>query len=159
MLEIERKYLVSSNNYRQEAFKKLSFKQAYLNSHPNRSVRVRIAGEQAWLTVKGKSDAEGLSRFEWEKEIPVKEAEALLHLCEPGGIEKQRFFVKNGDLCFEVDEFFGDNQGLILAEIELQSPDQEFDKPAWLGEEVTGDKRYYNSQLSKNPFKNWKKQK
>jgi adenylate cyclase len=156
MLEIERKFLVSSQDFRQAAFKKLSFKQAYLNSNPDRSVRVRIAGEQAYLTVKGKSDEAGLSRYEWEKEIPVSEAEELLKLCESGSIEKERYFVKNGELTFEVDEFFGENQGLILAEIELESKEQQFEKPTWLGEEVTGDKRYYNSQLSKNPYKNWK---
>ena len=155
MLEIERKFLVTSDEYKTEAFKSSEIKQGYLNSHPERTTRIRIQDNLAFITIKGKSSESGLSRFEWEKEIPVAEALELLKLCEPGVIEKTRYLVKSGEFTFEIDEFFGDNIGLEMAEIELTSEKDTFKKPAWLGVEVTGDKRYYNSQLSKNPFKNW----
>jgi len=157
MIEIERKFLVISDKFKTEAFKKVEIKQGYLNSHPERTTRIRVQDKAAFITVKGKSSDSGLSRFEWEKEIPVEEALELLKLCEPGVIEKVRYLVKAGEFTFEIDEFFGDNSGLVMTEIELRSEEDTFTKPAWLGEQVTGDKRYYNSQLSKNPFKNWGK--
>ena len=155
MLEIERKFLVKTDAFKAEAFRKHGIKQGYLNGNPERAVRVRIKDDTGFLTIKGKSDDTGTTRFEWEKEISREEAEALLKLCEPGVISKVRFLVKAGQHTFEVDEFFEENQGLLLAEIELQSATEDFNKPDWLGEEVTGDPRYYNSQLSKNPFKTW----
>ncbi len=157
MIEIERKFLVTSNKFKAEAFKSSEIKQGYLNSHPERTTRIRIQDKMAFITIKGKSSKSGLSRYEWEKEIPVDEASELLKLCEPGAIEKIRYFVKSEEFTFEIDEFFGDNKGLTIAEIELKSEEDTFEKPDWLGEEVTGDPRYYNSQLSKNPFKNWTK--
>ena len=154
-VEIERKYLVNSDCYKQLAYAHECIKQAYLSSHPGRSVRVRVKNNSAFITVKGKSSDNGLSRFEWEKEIAVRDAEELLLLCEPGAIDKIRYKVKHGEVVIEVDEFFGENDGLVLAEVEFESVSQEFAKPEWLGAEVTGDKRYYNSMLSKNPYKNW----
>lgn len=155
MVEIERKFLVRFNGFKKEAFRKEKISQGYLNSHPERTVRVRTKGEKAFITIKGKSNATGLSRYEWEKEIPILEAEELLKLCEPGLIKKLRYQVRAGEHIFEIDQFEGVNEGLVIAEVELQSEDSEFLKPVWLGEEVTGDIRYYNSYLSKNPYKNW----
>jgi len=141
-------------------FKSLAYKseritQAYLSSDPERSIRIRRKGERAFITVKGASSADGTTRVEWEKEINVDEAEVLFGLCEPGAIDKIRYYIKNGNETFEVDEFKGDNEGLIVAEIELDSAEKLFEKPCWLGHEVTGDKRYYNSQLVKHPFSKW----
>ena len=155
MLEIERKFLVKNDAFKSEAFRENEIKQGYLSSNRERAVRVRIKDDSGFLTIKGKSDDTGTTRFEWEKEINREEAEALLKLCEPGVISKVRFLVKAEQHTFEIDEFFEENQGLLLAEIELQSATEDFNKPDWLGEEVTGDPRYYNSQLSKNPFKTW----
>lgn len=157
MTEIERKFLLASQDFKNEASSKVRIVQGYLNSDPERTVRVRIKGEKAFLTIKGKSNESGLSRFEWEKEIPVNEAEALLKLCEPGVIEKIRYEIRAGKHIFEVDEFFGENEGLFLAEVELNSEDEKFERPDWIGAEVTGSKEYYNSYLSKNPYKTWKK--
>jgi CYTH domain-containing protein len=156
MLEIERKFLVTSERFKEEAHSKNRIVQGFLNTHPERTVRVRIKGEHGFITVKGKSNKGGTTRFEWEKEIPVIEAEALLKLCEEEVIDKIRYEVKLGDHIFEVDEFFGNNEGLIIAEIELNSETEKFTKPAWLGKEVTGNIKYYNSLLSKQPYKNWK---
>lgn len=156
MIEIERKFLVKANDFKAEAFKKTRIVQGFLNTDPHRTVRIRINGNQAFITVKGLSNKTGLSRFEWEKEIPVKEAETLLDICEPGIIEKVRYLVKINNHTFEVDEFLGENQGLVIAEVELKDENESFTKPAWLGPEVTGDVRYYNSQLSKDPYINWK---
>lgn len=156
MVEIERKFLVRSEEFKTQATKKFRIIQGFLNTHPERTVRIRIRGDQAFLTIKGKSSKNGLTRFEWEKEIPVVEAEELMKLCEPGIIEKTRYLVEIEEHTFEIDEFFGENQGLIVAEIELHSENDIFEKPEWLGEEVTGELRYYNSQLIKNPFSNWK---
>ncbi|APF17372.1 adenylate cyclase [Caldithrix abyssi DSM 13497] len=156
--EIERKFLVKDDSFKRQAFKSTRIVQGYLSSVPERTVRVRIKGEKGYLTVKGIGNASGASRFEWEMEIPKEDAENLLKICEPGVIDKTRYLVKNGDLTFEVDEFYGENEGLVIAEIELKSEDQAFEKPAWLGREVTGDTRFYNSMLMKNPFKNWKDQ-
>ncbi|AOZ99281.1 CYTH domain-containing protein [Flavobacterium commune] len=155
MLEIERKFLVTSDSYKKEAFSKKRIIQGYLSSNPERTVRVRIKENKAYLTIKGSSSASGMSRFEWEKEIAVDEAKNLLLLCEKGVIDKTRFEVKVGHHTYEVDEFYGENEGLEMAEIELKSETEDFEKPNWLGEEVTNDKRYYNSYLSKNPYQNW----
>ena len=155
MIEIERKFLVTSEAFKKEAFAQNRIAQGYLSSVPERTVRVRIKGDKGFLTIKGASNETGLSRFEWEKEIPVDEATALLKLCEKGIIDKTRFEVKIGNHIFEVDEFYGENEGLIIAEVELTSETETFEKPIWLGKEVTNDIRYYNSYLSKNPFTNW----
>lgn len=154
-IEIERKFLVKNKDFKNLSYKEEVFKQGYLNSDKTRNVRIRVTNDKAFLTIKGASNASGTTRFEWEKEINRQEAEQLLLLCEPSIIEKKRYYIKNDDLIFEVDEFYADNQGLILAEIELNNEHQKFKKPEWLGKEVTGNKEYYNSYLSKNPFKNW----
>jgi len=153
--EIERKFLVKGD-FNQYSPKATRITQGYLSSIPERTVRVRIKGDKGFITIKGIGNASGASRFEWEKEIPVSEVEQLLAICEPGVIDKTRYLVKSGDKTFEVDEFYGENEGLILAEIELSSEEESFTKPEWLGPEVTGDSKYYNSMLMKNPFKNWK---
>ncbi|MFO8147355.1 MAG: CYTH domain-containing protein [Gillisia sp.] len=155
MTEIERKFLVKSDAFKSDAYQKTRIVQGFLNTHPERTVRIRINGQQAFLTVKGKSSQNGLSRFEWEKEIEVEEAENLLTLCEPGIIEKDRYLVEVENHIFEVDDFHDQNEGLVVAEIELNAEEDTFSKPLWLGEEVTGDIRYYNSQLSKKPYLNW----
>ena len=155
MIEIERKFLVLSDNYKKEANKKERIVQGFLNTNPERTVRIRIKGEKGFITVKGKSNGEGTTRFEWEKGIPVSEAQELLQLCEKGVLEKVRYEVPLGNHVFEVDEFFGDNKGLTVAEVELSSENEIFEKPSWLGSEVTGQIKYYNSQLSNLPFKDW----
>ncbi len=155
MQEIERKFLVCNLQFKVQAFKQTRIIQGFLNTHQERTVRVRITGNQGFLTIKGKSNQSGTSRFEWEKQIDLAEAELLLKLCEIGVIEKIRYEVKSHQHIFEVDEFFGDNQGLIVAEVELQDENEVFEKPDWLGEEVTGHIKYYNSKLSQNPYKNW----
>ena len=152
--EIERKFLVKGE-YKTHAMRSSRIVQGYLSSVTGRTVRIRIRGEKGYITVKGKSNESGLSRYEWEKEIPLNEAEELLLLCEPGAIDKTRYEIQAGKHIFEVDEFYGDNEGLTLAEVELESEDESYEKPEWLGEEVTGDRRYYNSSLTKHPFKNW----
>lgn len=155
MIEIERKFLVTSEAFKEEAYTQNRIAQGYLSAVPERTVRIRIKGEKGFLTIKGKSNESGLSRFEWEKEIPILEAQELLKLCEEGVIDKTRFEVKKGNHIFEIDVFYGKNEGLILAEVELKSEMETFEKPNWLGKEVTSDNRYYNSYLSKNPYKNW----
>jgi adenylate cyclase len=155
MIEIERKFLVKDDSFKAAAFAQNRITQGYLSSVPERTVRIRIKGNKGYLTIKGVSNGTGMSRFEWEKEIPVAEANQLLLLCEKGVIDKTRFEIKNGNHIFEVDEFYGENKGLIIAEIELNSETETFEKPSWLGIEVTNDKRYYNSYLSNNPYKNW----
>ncbi|NOR88261.1 MAG: CYTH domain-containing protein [Bacteroidales bacterium] len=152
--EIERKFLIKGN-YKKEVFKETRITQGYLSSVPERTVRVRVKGEKGFITIKGKGNDSGASRYEWEKEIPVSEVNELLQLCEPGIIDKTRSLVKAGIHTFEVDEFYGDNEGLTVAEVELSSEDEVFVKPEWLGEEVTGDVKYYNSMLMKNPYKSW----
>ena len=152
--EIERKFLVKGD-FKRFATGQLRIKQGYLSSVSERTVRVRIKGDKGYLTIKGEAGDSGISRYEWEKEIPVTEAEELLVLCEPGLIDKTRYLVPAGEFTFEVDEFYGENEGLIIAEIELKSESDQFPKPEWLGEEVTGDLRYYNSVLIKNPFTRW----
>ncbi len=155
MIEIERKFLVTSQAFKNEAQKSTLIKQGFLNTDPARTVRIRIIGEYAFITVKGIGNTSGTSRFEWEKEIDVSEAEQLMPLCEKGIIEKIRYEIPMGNHIYEVDEFFGENKGLIIAEIELDYENETFLKPDWLGKEVTGDRRYYNSQLSKKPYKTW----
>lgn len=156
-LEIERKFLVLSDAFKKESHKKYKIKQGFLNSHKERTVRVRITETKGYLTVKGVSNNNGISRFEWEKEITTLEAEQLLSLCEESIIDKTRYLIKSNNHLFEVDEFYGENTGLTVAEIELETENETFKKPNWLDKEVTGDIRYYNSQLSKNPYKKWKK--
>jgi adenylate cyclase len=155
MIEIERKFLVTSDTFKAAAFSQKRIAQGYLSSVPERTVRVRIKGDKGFLTIKGASNETGMSRFEWEKEIPADEAKKLLLLCEKGIIDKTRYEIKIGTHIFEVDEFYGDNEGLMVAEIELSSENELFEKPDWLGKEVTNDNRYYNASLSNNPYKNW----
>jgi len=152
--EIERKFLVKGD-FRPFVSKETRITQGYLSSVPERTVRVRVKGEKGFLTIKGIGNESGASRYEWEREIPVAEAQELMAICEPGVIDKTRYLVKVGDHTYEVDEFYGENEGLIVAEVELSSEDEQFEKPEWLGEEVTGYTQYYNSMLMKNPFKKW----
>lgn len=153
-LEIERKFLVAGP-FKQDASSHEEIVQGYLSSVADRTVRVRIKGTKAYLTVKGIGNDSGVARFEWEKEISVTDAHELLKICEPGVISKVRYYISSGNHTFEVDEFNEENKGLIVAEIELTSEDELFDKPEWLGKEVTGDKRYYNAYLAKNPYSQW----
>ena len=153
-LEIERKFLVEGN-YKEYAYAHEEIVQGYLSSVKERTVRVRIKGEKAYITIKGISNESGISRFEWEKEISINDARELLKLCEPGIIDKIRYYIKSDKHTFEVDEFNGENQGLVMAEIELSSENEQFEKPNWLREEVTGDLRYYNSSLTKLPYSKW----
>lgn len=152
--EIERKFLVNGE-FKSLAYQSVRIIQGYLCSVPERTVRVRIREEQGFITIKGRSDSDGLSRYEWEKQITVEDAGELLQLCEPGVIDKTRYLVGVGNHVFEVDEFYGENEGLVLAEVELKSKDEPFERPGWLGAEVTGDLRYYNGMLSKRPYKLW----
>ena len=164
-IETERKFLVRGDSYKSAAIRADHIKQGYIAHDSGNTVRVRIRDGEGWLTIKGKSSLGGMSRPEWEKEIPLADAEALLGLCIGGLIEKVRYIVPAGDTVssggkiaerfFEVDEFLGDNAGLVMAEIEIGDASEIFARPAWLGEEVTGDKRYYNSYLTEHPFKNW----
>lgn len=153
--EIERKFLVKSDEFKSLSFKRRYIKQGYLNSDKNRAVRIRITDDAAFLTIKGASNETGTTRFEWEKEISLEDATQLMELCEPGIIEKNRYYHQVGSHTFEVDEFLGDNKGLVLAEVELTDENELYEKPTYLGKEVTGNIQYYNSNLSKNPFKFW----
>ena len=153
--EIEKKFLVAGE-VKESAKKATRITQGYLSSVPERTVRVRVKGEKGYITVKGIGNDSGASRFEWEKEIPVEDVRDLLKICEPGVIDKTRYLVDCDGHTFEVDEFYGDNEGLVVAEVELSDENEAFTRPSWLGEEVTGDKKYYNSMLMKNPYKNWK---
>lgn len=155
--EIERKFLVCGD-FKSRAVREERICQGYLSSVPERTVRVRVRGEQGFLTIKGGSDASGRSRYEWEKEIPLREAQELLRLCEPGRVDKVRYEIPVGRHVFEVDEFCGENAGLVVAEVELEAVDEVFERPEWLGEEVTGDARYYNASLSRCPYAVWKNQ-
>lgn len=156
--EIERKFLVKGD-FSGEVYQSQRIVQGYICSSPERSVRVRIRGDKGYLTIKGASDADGMSRYEFEKAITPEEAGQLLRLCEPGTIDKVRNLVKAGAHTFEVDVFHGENEGLVMAEIELTDASEEFIHPDWLGEEVTGDVRYYNSMLSKQPYSHWRNKK
>jgi adenylate cyclase len=153
--EIERKFLILSDDFKSVASKSTRITQGYLCSLPERTVRVRIKGDKGYITIKGIGSASGASRYEWEKEIPVAEVDELLKICEPGVIDKTRFEVKSGIHTFEVDEFYGENKGLVVAEVELSSEEEAFQKPSWIGMEVTGDVKYYNSMLMKNPYCKW----
>ena len=155
-LEIERKFLVSGDTYKKEAVKSTRITQGYLSTDPERTVRVRTKGSQGYLTIKGKSNDSGTTRVEVEEEIPLSKAQTLLTLCLTGVIDKTRYEVTAGNHTWEIDEFYGANEGLTLAEIELTAEDESFKKPDWVGDEVTGDKKYYNSQLSEHPFKDWR---
>lgn len=152
--EIERKFLVNGD-FKLLAHAKSRLMQGYICNNPARTVRVRIASDKGFLTIKGESNADGTTRYEWEQQIPLNEAHSLITLCQGGIIDKTRYYVRSGIHTFEVDEFHGDNQGLILAEVELSAADEVFKKPDFIGEEVTGDTRYYNSQLIKHPFNTW----
>ena len=152
--EIERKFLVSGD-FKPQVRQHTRIIQGYLSSVPERTVRVRVKGEKGFLTIKGIGNASGASRYEWEREIPVAEAEELLAICEPGVIDKTRHLVDVDGKTFEVDEFHGANDGLTVAEIELASETEAFERPAWLGEEVTGQAKYYNSMLMKTPYSQW----
>ena len=154
--EIERKFLVLDDSYKHEAFSKSHIRQGYICSERGRTVRIRIRDERAYITIKGPSLDGGLSRYEFEQEIPYDDAEKLMTLCEPGIIDKTRWLVKSGDHTFEVDEFHGDNAPLVMAEVELRSRAEDPEIPHFIGKEVTGDRRYYNSQLRRNPFSLWK---
>ena len=153
-IEIERKFLVCGE-FKDKATSFTHIRQAYLNKEGGRTVRVRIRDEKAYLTIKGPSLDGGLSRFEWEKEIPVKDAEQLMLLRVTPVVDKRRYLVPFAGHTFEVDEFYGDNEGLTLAEVELSAPDETFERPDWLGQEVTGDRRYSNSHLARHPYKEW----
>ncbi|MFV0418822.1 MAG: CYTH domain-containing protein [Dysgonomonas sp.] len=154
-LEIERKFLVTGQ-FKLYAFAQEEIVQGYLSSVPERTVRIRIKAGEAYITVKGEGNESGVSRYEWEKKIAVSDARELLKLCEPGIIDKIRFYIKVGKHTFEVDEFYGENEGLIIAEVELSDETELFERPGWLGDEVTGDERYYNSSLIKNSYIKWK---
>ena len=171
-IETERKFLVLNDDYQAQAVKSYRIRQGYLAHDSGRTVRVRIRDDKGFLTIKGPSIIPG-SRPEWEKEISLQEAEDLFALCKPGSVDKTRWIVPAGHAggstgsptvmadpdrpsrFFEVDEFHGENDGLVMAEIELGSPDEPFERPSWLGEEVTDDKRYYNGYLAEHPFKTW----
>ncbi len=156
--EIERKFLIrEGGNYKDAAFSSSHIKQGYMPCE-TATVRVRTRDDRAWLTIKSHSDRTGLSRYEFEKEIGLDEAAHLFELCRGGVVDKRRWLVKSpdGKHTFEVDEFYGDNEGLVVAEVELGSEDEAFDKPDFIGTEVTGDRRYYNSQLLTHPYKEWK---
>lgn len=155
MVEIERKFLVTSTAFLDEAFSSKQIVQAYICSDPERTVSIRIKETRAFITIKGKGNESGTTRLEWEKEIPVDEAELLLSLCEKGTIDKIRYEIKCGHHIVEVDVFAGENKGLIIAEIELENEHESFIKPKWLGEEVTNDERYYNAYLSQKPYQSW----
>jgi CYTH domain-containing protein len=155
MQEIERKFLVKSEAFKIEASASTSISQGFLNADKVRTVRVRLTDDKAFLTIKGETSRSGMSRLEWETEIPVEDAKTLLTLCEPGVIEKRRYYIQHGEHTFEVDEFYGENQGLIIAEVELQTEQDVIERPDWLGSEVTGEVKYYNAMLSKHPFSKW----
>ena len=156
-LEIERKFLVRNDDYKRQAYNSSRICQGYICSGHGRTVRVRIRDQHGYLTIKGPSNHDGISRYEFEKEITLDEAQHLMQLCEPGRIDKTRYLVKSGNHIFEVDEFYGDNEGLVMAEVELHSEDESFEKPDFIGKEVTGDRRYYNGHLSKKPYCVWRK--
>ena len=153
--EIERKFLVTGD-FSRDVFEAERIVQGYICSQPGRTVRIRIRGAAGFLTIKGPSDEKGLSRYEFEQSIPLADAEELLKLCEPGAIDKVRHLVRCGAHVWEIDVFHGANEGLVMAEIELASEDEPFEKPGWLGVEVSGDRRYYNSMLTKHPYAEWK---
>ena len=155
-LEIERKFLVTGP-FKDKAYDATRIQQGYIASGRGRTVRVRVRGDKGYLTIKGPSNLAGLARFEWEKEISVSDAHELIRICEPGIIDKTRYLVMSPDgrHVWEVDEFYGENEGLVMAEIELDDEDESYSKPDFIGREVTGDRRFYNSHLRQNPYKLW----
>ena len=157
-VEIERKFLVTNESYKDVAFCHDRIAQGYICRQGGNSTRVRVRGDKGFLTIKGPSLDGGLSRYEWEREIPVSEAWELMKLCKGGIIDKSRYLVKCGAHTFEVDEFYGDNAGLVVAEVELGSLTEVFERPSFLGKEVTGDAKYYNGHLSRFPYKDWEKE-
>ena len=154
--EIERKFLVDGE-FRHLAYDCTHIEQGYFATEPGKTVRVRIRGDKGFLTIKGPSGKDGLSRYEFETEIPLEDAHEMMKLCMPGKVDKNRYLIKNGKHTVEVDEFFGDTEGLLLAEIALGSEEEEYERPDFLGDEVTGDKRYYNKYMLKHPYCEWKK--
>jgi CYTH domain-containing protein len=156
-LEIERKFLVEGD-FKSQSSSHSRIIQGYISSQRGRTVRVRLRDEKGYLTIKGPSAVGGLTRYEFEQEISKDDALSLLHLCEPGIIDKVRWLVPIGQHVFEVDEFFGENEGLVIAEVELAAEDEAYEKPDFIAQEVTGDRRYYNSMLRLNPYKNWNKE-
>lgn len=153
--EIERKFLVKDDSFKARAYSSSRIRQGYICSARGRTVRVRIRSDKGYLTIKGPSDESGMSRFEWEKEIALDEAQELMKLCEPGMIDKTRFLVRHGGHTWEVDEFYGENEGLTLAEVELKDENEQVDIPDFIGEEVTGQVKYYNSFLMRTPYTKW----
>lgn len=155
-VEIERKYRVTDTSYRTQATRCTCYRQGYLSATPTATVRIRIAGDQAFITIKGTTT--GCSRQEYEYPIPVADATRMLDsLCQSGLIEKRRYLYPYAGHTWEIDEFMGDNEGLIVAEVELQSESEAVQLPPFIGREVTGDPRYYNACLAQNPYKNWEK--
>lgn len=155
-IEIERKFLLKNADYKPFITESIKIKQGYISAEDGHSVRVRRKGDKAYLTIKGASNNKGISHFEWEREIDVGDLDGLFALCNDRIIEKTRHIVPAGNHIIEIDEFEGENEGLILAEIELENENEPYEKPAWLGEEVTGERQFYNSFLSKFPYKTWK---
>ena len=155
-IEIERKFLVKDESFKSMATESHRLTQGYICKENGRTVRVRLWDDKGYLTIKGAGSASGMSRYEWEKEISAEDARDLFMLCQSGIIDKTRYIVPVDGKTFEVDEFYGENAGLVMAEIELESEDAAFTRPSWLGKEVTGDRRYYNSMLSVHPFSEWR---
>ena len=155
-MEIERKFLVRGDDYKRRAHKSFRIKQGYICSEKGRTVRVRTRDNQAFLTIKGPSRKDGFARYEFEVEIPLEDAHEMMELCMPGRVNKDRYLIKSGKHTIEVDEFFGDNEGLVMAEIELESEDEPYEKPDFLGREVTGNYHYYNKYMLRRPYKLWK---
>ena len=155
-IEIERKFLVKDESFKSMATESHRLTQGYICKESGRTVRVRLWDDKGYLTIKGGGSASGMSRYEWEKEISAEDARDLFMLCQSGIIDKTRYIVPVDGKIFEVDEFYGENAGLVMAEIELGSEDEPFTRPSWLGDEVTGDRRYYNSMLSVHPFSEWR---
>ena len=153
--EIERKFLVTGD-FKSQAYSSSRIRQGYISTVGKATVRVRIRDDKGYLTIKGRSNEAGISRYEFETEVPLQDAEDLMRLCEPGVIDKTRYLVRSGRHVFEVDEFYGDNEGLVMAEVELKHGDEAFARPPFLGPEVTGDHHFYNKQMRANPFKNWR---
>lgn len=154
-IEIERKFLVLNDSYKKEAFSHSHIQQGYICSDSKRTVRVRVRDNRAYLTIKSPTPEGGLSCNEFEIEIKLEEGKQLMKICEPGIIDKVRWLVKCGKHTFEVDEFSCDNEGLVMAEVELSSVDEQVEIPNFIGQEVTGDRKYFNTQLRKHPYKTW----
>ncbi len=157
-LEIERKFLVNNGDYRKQAVHSSEISQGYIGTEPGKTVRIRLMDDKAYITIKGKRNNSGLSRFEWEKEIDPEDAKQLMLMCDTPIITKTRLYIPAGDLTFEVDEFHNENEGLVVAEIELHDENETFERPQWLGQEVTNDKRFHNSHLTKRPYITWSQQ-